>query len=87
MAIYPKKGPIEMPSEGRSIDRLGEIHELNRLFLTYIRACARQGRLCMGLSSRVAQRLVEAEPATLFSVRLEEEAHRAPLDGLAPPPH
>jgi len=54
-----------MPSESRSADPLEEIHELNRLFLTYTQACACQGRPCMGLPSRVSRRLVDAKPDTL----------------------
>jgi len=65
MAIYPKKGRIEMPSESRSADPLEEVHELNRLFLTYTQACASQGRPCMGMPARVSRRLVDAQPDTL----------------------
>lgn len=54
-----------MASESRRADRLEEIRELNRLFLAYVQACARQGRPCMGLPRRIARRLVEAQPETL----------------------
>lgn len=54
-----------MASEGRRADRLEEIRELNRLFLAYAQARARQGRPCMGLPRRAAGRLVDAQPETL----------------------
>ncbi len=95
MAIYPKKGRVEMRSERRRADRLEEIRELNRLFLAYAQARARQGRPCMGLPRRAARRLAEAEaetlarlaelPAALF--RLDLERTPGARDRLAPERH
>jgi len=95
MAIYPKKGRVEMVSESRRADRLEEIRELNRLFLTYVQVCARQGRPCMGLPARVARRLVEAQPETLERVaelpaalfRLDLECLHRTRDRAAPERH
>ena len=95
MAIYPKKGRVEMPPEGRRADRLEEICELNRLFLAYAQARAREGRPCMGLPRRAATRLAEAEPTTLERLaelpaalfRLDLERIQATRDRLAPERH
>jgi len=95
MAIYPKKGHVEMASEGRRADRLEEIRELNRLFLAYAQACARLGRPCMGLPRRAARRLVDAQPATLERLaelpaalfRLDLERTQGTRDRAAPERH
>lgn len=57
-----------MPTETRYADWLEEIHELNRLFLSYVRARADAGQPCLGLPPRVARRLREACPKTLDRV-------------------
>lgn len=50
------------------VDWLEEIRELNRLFLSYVRACADAGQPCLGLPRRVARRLCEARPEALERV-------------------
>ncbi len=54
-----------MTSAGGGTDRLEEIRELNRLFLTYAQVRARQGQPCMGLPRGAARRLVDAPAETL----------------------
>jgi len=54
-----------MAFDARFVDWLDELHELNRLFLTYLRVVAEDGRACLGLPRRAARRLRDASPALL----------------------
>jgi hypothetical protein len=54
-----------MAFELRLADGLGEVCELNRLFLDYLRLLARERRSCFGLPRRVVRRLEEADNGML----------------------
>lgn len=80
-----------MASDSGGTDRLEEIRELNRLFLTYAQARARQGQPCMDLPRSAARRLVEAPAETLESLaalpaalfRLDLDRAQGTRDGAA----
>jgi hypothetical protein len=49
-------------------DQLGQIHELNRLFLGYLQQRACEGGQCLGVSERVRAMLRAVDPGTLDRV-------------------
>ena len=81
-----------MSSEMLDADWLGELRELNRLFLSYVLARAQAGRPCLGLPRRVSRCLADAPTAVLDRMaglptglfRLVMEPSARPHDGLRP---
>jgi hypothetical protein len=75
-----------MPSSHPSLDQLQQVHELNRLFLSYLQSRVLEGRDCLGLPegarSILAKTTVDvlaaiAEfPRALFDIELD--GHRSP---------
>ena len=71
-----------MPPTPPSLDQLQLIHELNRLFLTYLQTCARADADCLGLPElarpilrRASSELIAAVgefPRALFDLKLDE---------------
>ena len=79
-----KKPSAPTPPSPRRWDQLEQVHELNRLFLTYLQTRARDDRDCLGLPDGARRILREtcaealaviAEfPRALFDLQLEERA-------------
>jgi len=75
-----RNGPEMMPYDPPDSDQLEEIHELNLLFLIYLRSCSREGADCLGIPPGIAARLRELSitalqamsdfPRSLFHVDL-----------------
>jgi len=57
-----------MSSDDQLTNRLEELQELNRLFLAYLQARAREGQPCLGLPRRVVACLRDAKPDTLDQI-------------------
>jgi hypothetical protein len=73
-----------MSFDGQLSDRLEELHELNRLFLAYLQARAREGQPCLGLPRGVVACLRDAEPEALDQIAtLPTALFRLQLDPVA----
>ena len=74
-----------MPPNPPNLDQLQQVHELNRLFLTYLQSRAIEGRDCLGLPAAARSLLAKTSadvlavvaefPRALFDIELD--GHRA----------
>jgi hypothetical protein len=70
-----------MPPNSPNLDQLQQVHELNRLFLTYLQSRALEGRDCLGMPEGARSLLVRASadllamigefPRALFDIELD----------------
>jgi hypothetical protein len=67
MVISPQKQVSLMPSLAAHVEQLDQIHELNRLFLHFLRDRAQVGADCLGLARPTAAMLCYADDAALDS--------------------
>jgi hypothetical protein len=65
MAGLSKNNRVPMTNTTHLADWLGDLRALNRLFLDYLAALARNGRPCLNLPQRVARRLRVATAESL----------------------
>lgn len=65
-----------------SLDLLDHVHELNRLFLAFLRSAARERRYCLGLPVRAQRALLESSPELLeMLAQFPHALFRLTLDG------
>jgi hypothetical protein len=65
-----------------SLDLLDHVHELNRLFLAFLRSAARERRDCLGLPPRAERALLQASPEQLeMLAQFPHALFRLSLDG------
>lgn len=84
-----------MTDRKQGLDHLEHVRELNRLFLAFLRSCARDGLNCLGLPERARSALLATSPDTLnllaefpralFRLALDERAPQHPIDPLRSP--
>jgi hypothetical protein len=76
-----------MPSNQPSIDQLQQVHELNRLFLTYLQSCEIEGRDCLGLPDSARSILSKMGADVLAAIaEFPRALFDLELDGQAPAP-
>ena len=57
-----------MPPNPPNLDQLQQVHELNRLFLTYLQSRALEGRDCLGLPDSARSFLAKTSPDVLATI-------------------